>query len=97
MTLAIGTDDPGYTGPPLRVYDSFLDMATENSRSRVLLGVHWQFDNDWGQATGEALGQYVFDTQMRPIPEPLTLIGIAMGCAAAGGAAIRRRRAARQA
>lgn len=35
-----------------RTFTSFTQAATENARSRVYLGVHYQFDADDGMASG---------------------------------------------
>jgi membrane-associated phospholipid phosphatase len=50
----------------VRHYNSFSQAANENSASRVYLGVHWSFDNEAGQASGRALGQYVYSNILRP-------------------------------
>jgi membrane-associated phospholipid phosphatase len=43
-----------------RTYSSFSAAAIENARSRVYLGVHYQFDADFGLSTGESVaGQAV--------------------------------------
>jgi hypothetical protein len=51
------TDDPHAVGVT-RTFPSFSAAATENARSRVYLGVHFQWDGDLGVATGrKAAGQ----------------------------------------
>lgn len=67
MNMAIYTDDPHYTGPSPRNYTSFTQIARENGRSRIYLGVHYQFDADQGYATGTAVGNLVFAKAARPI------------------------------
>ncbi|TDD71719.1 RCC1 repeat- and reductase domain-containing protein [Jiangella aurantiaca] len=64
------------------MFDSFTEAAEENARSRVYLGVHYQFDADDGIATGTALanqltGNVLTYTQtcpdwncIQPIPTP---------------------------
>lgn len=91
MTFTIGTDDPGYTGPAQRTYHSFKDIAEENGRSRVYLGVHWQFDADLGYSSGDALGRHVFANALAPVPEPLTAASFALATAALGLSLSRRR------
>jgi hypothetical protein len=51
---------------------------------RLYGGIHWSLDNEDGLAGGRALGQHVFATQLRPIPEPATwlLIVDLVGCLA---------------
>jgi len=66
ITYTISTDDPLYAGGP-RTYRSLSEAAVENARSRIYLGVHWQFDADDGLAAGTALGQYVARSILRPV------------------------------
>jgi membrane-associated phospholipid phosphatase len=51
VTFTGGTDDPNAVGVT-RTFTSFTQAATEDARSRVYLGVHYQFDADDGLATG---------------------------------------------
>lgn len=69
ITHTISTDDPLYAGGP-RTYRSFSEAAVENARSRIYLGVHWQFDADDGVKAGTALGDYVASGILRPVREP---------------------------
>jgi hypothetical protein len=43
-----------------RTYTSFSAAANENARSRVYLGVHYQFDSDYGLSSGEGVAGQVF-------------------------------------
>lgn len=43
-----------------RAFASFSQAAAENARSRIYLGVHWQFDVDVGLAQGTAVADAVF-------------------------------------
>jgi hypothetical protein len=46
---------------------SFTDieaMITENARSRILLGVHWDFDGKAGVEAGRSIGDMVFETAL---------------------------------
>jgi membrane-associated phospholipid phosphatase len=52
----------------VRDFDSFSQAAAENARSRIYLGIHWQFDADAGIDQGETIADYVFDTLLRPLP-----------------------------
>jgi len=36
--------------------------ATENARSRIYLGIHWQFDADEGLRSGAAIGDHVYNS-----------------------------------
>ncbi len=49
-----------------RTFHSFSQAAEENARSRIYLGIHWQFDADEGVRCGYAVGDYVFDSVLRP-------------------------------
>lgn len=76
--LTIGTDDP-YVPGLTRTFTSWEDMARENGRSRIYLGVHWQFDADDGYQVGTGLGDRVFDQFLLPVPEPSTLALLSAG------------------
>jgi membrane-associated phospholipid phosphatase len=51
VTYTAGTEDPSAPGVT-RTFTSFTQAATEDARSRIYLGVHYQFDADDGMATG---------------------------------------------
>ncbi|MFO0872789.1 MAG: phosphatase PAP2 family protein [Phycisphaerales bacterium] len=56
VTFTVTSDDtPGV----FRTYTSFTDAAKENGRSRVLLGVHWQWDADDAYTIGTNVGNWV--------------------------------------
>jgi hypothetical protein len=64
MNYTISSDDtPGV----FRAYTSFSQAALENGRSRIYLGVHWQFDADDGFQTGQELGHFVVANYLRRI------------------------------
>jgi hypothetical protein len=70
---------------PDRTFTSFFVASREAADSRLYGGIHWSFDNKDGFAAGRALGDYVFATQLRPIPEPGTsvlLVFALIGCIA---------------
>ena len=77
--------------PLTRTFDSFSEAALENGRSRVLLGVHWQFDADLGYLTGTQTGQFIFANALAAVPEPATALVLFTG-----GAALLMRRPKRQ-
>jgi hypothetical protein len=58
------TEDPQAVNVQ-RTFPSFTAAATENARSRVYLGVHYQWDADAGLATGDAVANRVFGTYLR--------------------------------
>lgn len=74
---------PGVT----RSFNSFSEAIAENGRSRVYLGIHWNFDDIEGQNLGRAIAEHVFSTPFLTsavIPEPSALLLVVTGLAAAG-------------
>ncbi len=71
VTFTATTEDPNakdVNGNSLtRTFNSFTVAALENARSRIYLGVHFQWDGDHGFLSGSALGEHVFETQLRPL------------------------------
>jgi hypothetical protein len=55
---------------PDREFQSFSQAAQQAADSRLYGGIHWSFDNEVGLATGRAIGEYVYATQLLPVPEP---------------------------
>jgi Ca2+-binding RTX toxin-like protein len=53
---------PGVT----RNYSSFSEAAEENGRSRIYLGIHWEFDSQQGQAMGNDIADYVAKSMFVP-------------------------------
>jgi hypothetical protein len=54
---------PGVT----RAYSSFSQAAKENGDSRIFLGIHWRFDDTYGQQAGRQVADFVFDHYMTPV------------------------------
>ncbi len=52
----------------VRSYTSFSQASRENARSRIYLGIHWQFDADEGIAIGDQIADYAFDNFLQPLP-----------------------------
>jgi len=77
MRLYFGTDNVTFTAKtedpnPLvngvtRAFNSFTEAARENARSRIYLGVHFQWDGDHGFLSGTALAEYIMATRLRPL------------------------------
>jgi hypothetical protein len=67
VTFTATTEDPNLVGPTPRTFNSFTAAALENARSRVYLGVHFQWDGDHGFQSGTALGEYVYDHVLTPV------------------------------
>lgn len=63
-TFTATTDDPHAVGVT-RTFSSFTAAATENARSRIYLGVHYQFDADDGMATGFNIANHVYDNRLK--------------------------------
>ena len=51
----------------VRSYSSFTQAAEENGDSRIYLGVHWRFDDTYGQQAGRAIADHVFDNDFTPV------------------------------
>lgn len=50
-----------------RSFNRLSDAINENGRSRVYLGVHWQFDADGGIQSGKQISEYIYNNQLRPV------------------------------
>jgi hypothetical protein len=59
VTFTADTDDPNAEGIK-RTYNSFSSAALENGRSRIYLGVHFQWDGDHGFWSGTQLADFVY-------------------------------------
>ena len=57
ISFTATTEDPHAVGVT-RTFASFSAAAVENARSRIYLGVHYQFDADYGVSTGNKVGEY---------------------------------------
>ena len=63
----ITTDNAGNVRPySPRSFAKLSDAALENARSRIYLGIHWQFDADEGIRAGTAIGDHVYTTILQP-------------------------------
>lgn len=87
-----GTDDIAFaltseelTGPEAtRYFDSFSEAMAENGRSRVYLGIHWNFDDTVAQMTGNEVAEYLFENPfIAAIPEPGSMMLLATALAMA--------------
>jgi hypothetical protein len=65
LPYTVGTEDPHSKDGETRMFHSFTAAAEENARSRVFLGVHFQFDGDAGVKLGNRVGEYVFANYLR--------------------------------
>jgi len=63
MTFTTGSENPAADS---RTFSSFSQAAAEAGISRIYGGIHWDFDNAQGLASGRAVGQYVLAHDLRP-------------------------------
>ena len=66
VTFELTTEDPNASNVK-RTFNSFSAAALENGRSRVYLGVHYQWDADAAYVVGTKLADYVFANFLRPV------------------------------
>jgi hypothetical protein len=71
-----------------RSFSSLSEAAEEAGRSRIYGGIHYEFENQAGQQLGQDVAQFVFGSQLAPVPEPSA--GLLVAVAAIVG--LRRRR-----
>lgn len=60
---------PGETTPrPImtKTFKSFSQAEAANARSRIYLGIHWQFDADVGVSQGNEVGDVVYNNILQP-------------------------------
>ncbi|MDQ3608224.1 MAG: vanadium-dependent haloperoxidase [Actinomycetota bacterium] len=67
VTFTATSEDPNLPSGVTRSFNSFTEAARENARSRVYLGVHFQWDGDHGFLSGNALAEHVHGTCLRPL------------------------------
>ncbi|MGI8667339.1 MAG: vanadium-dependent haloperoxidase [Jatrophihabitans sp.] len=67
-TFTVGTEDPDVPAGSTRTFTSFSSAATETATSRLWRGVHWDFDNKSGTASGNQVGTYVIGNALQPSP-----------------------------
>jgi membrane-associated phospholipid phosphatase len=52
----------------VRRFSRFSDASVENARSRIFLGIHWQFDADAGVDQGNLIADVAFASLLTPLP-----------------------------
>jgi hypothetical protein len=78
LALFFGTDQVSFSttsdGLPgvTRSFTSLSDAAEEAGQSRIYGGIHWQYDNQVGLASGQALAEHVFFNFLTPTVAPGT-------------------------
>ena len=65
VTFAANTEDPFVAAGVTRTFTTFSAAAVENARSRVYLGVHYQWDADAGISSGTAVGSWIAANRLR--------------------------------
>jgi hypothetical protein len=78
MKHTVTSDD----GPPgqVRTFNNFTAPALENGRSRIYLGIHYQFDCDVAYTGGTQIGNLVYARPVaRPIPPTPTATASSTG------------------
>lgn len=50
-----------------RSFTRFSQAAAENGRSRIYMGVHWNFDDQFGEAMGRQIADYTMLRELRPV------------------------------
>ncbi|WP_198135125.1 vanadium-dependent haloperoxidase [Rhodopseudomonas palustris] len=70
-----------------RRFVNFRAAEDENARSRVYLGVHWQFDADAGIAQGNQVGSFVVGSTLRCLDDD----GRALDCKPGSGFDVKRK------
>jgi PAP2 superfamily len=66
VSFELDTDEPSAVGIK-RSFNSFSSAALENGRSRIYLGVHFQWDADHGYISGTNLADYVFANRLQAL------------------------------
>ncbi|MEM9417818.1 MAG: vanadium-dependent haloperoxidase [Planctomycetota bacterium] len=61
-----------------RAFTSLSEAMAENGRSRVYLGIHWNFDDTEGQLTGQQIAQAMFASPFaaNAVPEPTAVLAL---------------------
>jgi hypothetical protein len=73
--LLFGRDDVPFTdvseaGRGSRTFTRFSQAAEEAGRSRIYGGIHFEFDNHTGLASGRAVAREIFERHLRPLAAP---------------------------
>ncbi|MBV9823606.1 MAG: vanadium-dependent haloperoxidase [Actinobacteria bacterium] len=74
-TFTVGTEDPDVPAGSTRTFTSFSSAAVEDASSRLWRGVHWDFDNTSGTASGNQIGTYVAGNILQRSPCVQTCTG----------------------
>lgn len=78
-----GTDDIAFTltseeltgAAATRNFNTLSEAMAENGRSRVYLGIHWNYDDTVGQDVGQQIARHLFEQPfVAAVPEPTALV-----------------------
>ncbi|QDU89943.1 PAP2 superfamily protein [Pirellulimonas nuda] len=90
ISFSLTSDElPGVT----RNYTSFSEAMAENGRSRVYLGIHWNFDDALGQLAGSQVARAIMQGQFISAPAVPEPAAATLAIAVAGLVCLRRRKA----
>lgn len=71
VTFTLTSEDPSARGNNniriTRTFNSFSSAALENGRSRIYLGVHFQWDADAAYTSGTKLADFLFENLLTPV------------------------------
>ncbi|MBW4634817.1 MAG: vanadium-dependent haloperoxidase [Iphinoe sp. HA4291-MV1] len=71
VTFTLTSEDPSARGNNgiriTRTFNSFSSAALENGRSRIYLGVHFQWDADAAYISGTKLADFLFENLLTPV------------------------------
>jgi hypothetical protein len=56
-------------------------VSEENGRSRIYLGIHWNFDDEQGRVLGGNIADYVAANHFAAVPEPSGVAIVIVGAA----------------
>lgn len=91
LELFFGTDNVSFTTTSdglanvERSFTSFSQAAEEAGQSRIYGGIHWQYDNQAGLASGRTLAEHVFFDFLTPVSAPGTCTADATTLCLGGG------------
>ena len=77
----------------VRSFDTLSQAMVENGRSRVYLGIHWNYDDTVAQATGRDVANYISTNafvSITAVPEPSSIV--ALSCVSLILVGVRRKR-----
>jgi hypothetical protein len=78
-----GTDNISFSmtvsGIGTRSFTSFSQASQETADSRMWGGIHFRFEDEGGRNHGIALSQFIYASELQPVPEPATWVLLVLG------------------